>query len=79
MENTVTVTASNTTWMALARTVARAVRFIERKLRDWTRPDSTAPILPELITDLTRSKRELLAENALLRQQLIVACRQFKG
>jgi hypothetical protein len=30
------------------------------------------------MADLTRSKRELLAENALLRQQLIVARRQFK-
>jgi len=44
------------------------VRSVERKLRDWTRPNSAPPPLLGLITDLTRSKRELLAENALLRQ-----------
>ncbi len=30
------------------------------------------------VSDMTRSKRELLAENALLRQQLIVLRRQIK-
>jgi len=59
--------------------VTRAVRFVERKVRGWTRPDRAAPpLLLGLMGDLTRSKRELLAENALLRQQLIVARRQFK-
>ena len=78
MENVATVTGWNTIWKALGRSVARAVRFIERKVRDWTRPDRAAPLLLGLMADLTRSRRELLAENALLRQQLIVARRQFK-
>src|SRR5262245_32309278 len=41
------------------------VRFI-------TRP---APVVGGLIEDVTRSRKELIAENALLRQQLIVAAR----
>jgi hypothetical protein len=54
------------------------VRFVERKVRDWTRSDSAAPLLLGLMADLTRSKRELLLENVLLRQQLIVVRRQLK-
>jgi len=58
--------------------VTRAVRFVVRKVSDWTRPERAAPLLLGLMADLTLSKRELLAENALLRQQLSVARRQFK-
>jgi len=43
----------------------------------WTKPDTTSLILGTL-TDLARSKSELVAENALLRQQLIVLRRQVK-
>ena len=38
----------------------------------------TAGLLPGLVSDLTRSRTELLAENALLRQQLIVLKRSAK-
>lgn len=42
----------------------------------------TEPARPNLVTgtlaDLPRSRAELLAENALLRQQLIVLCRNMK-
>ena len=43
----------------------------------WTKPDTTSLILGTL-TDLVRSKSELVAENALLRQQLIILRRQVK-
>ncbi len=43
----------------------------------WTKPLRTSLPLSTL-TDLGRSKSELLAENALLRQQLIVLKRQVK-
>jgi putative transposase len=43
----------------------------------WTKPDTTSLLLGTL-TDLARSKSELVAENALLRQQLIVLRRQVK-
>lgn len=43
----------------------------------WTKPLS--PSLPlGTLTDLSRSKPELIAENALLRQQLIILRRQVK-
>ena len=43
----------------------------------WTKPDTTSLILGTL-TDLARSKSELVAENALLRQQLVLLRRQVK-
>jgi len=78
MENRTGVVVGHTISKPFTRGVTRAVRFVVSKVRDWTRPDRAAPLLLGLMADLTRSKRELLAENALLRQQLIVARRQFK-
>ena len=43
----------------------------------WTKPLSTSLLLAAL-TDLGRSKSQLIAENALLRQQLIILSRQVK-
>jgi hypothetical protein len=43
----------------------------------WTKPDTTSLILGTL-TDLARSKSELVAANALLRQQLVILRRQVK-
>jgi putative transposase len=48
----------------------------ERALR-WIKPVTTSFVLGTL-ADLTRGKAELLAENALLRQQLIILRRQVK-
>ncbi len=69
---------SNIIWEVLTRCTAPALRFVERRLREWARPHGVAPLALGMVADLTRSKGELLLENALLRQQLIVACRQFK-
>jgi len=38
----------------------------------------TIPLLLGMLVDLTRGKSELIAENALLRQQLIILRRQIK-
>lgn len=43
----------------------------------WTKPTSSA-LLFSTITDLPRSKHDLIVENAMLRQQLIVLRRQVK-
>ena len=43
----------------------------------WTKPLGTSLLLANL-TDLGRSKSEFIAENALLRQQLIILRRQVK-
>jgi putative transposase len=48
----------------------------ERVLR-WIKPSTTSLVFGTL-ADLTRGKAELLAENALLRQQLIILRRQMK-
>jgi hypothetical protein len=48
---------------------------VEQHFKRWTKPSGNSLITGTLI-DVTRSKRELIAENALLRQQLIVFKRQ---
>jgi putative transposase len=48
---------------------------IKSAIREATRP---LPLVTGLAVDLTRSRKELLAENAFLRQQLIVASRRVK-
>ena len=61
--------------------VTCVIRFYLRPLHHrfvvWTKPDTTSLMLGKL-TDLARSKSELVAENALLRQQLIILRRQVK-
>ena len=47
------------------------------RLRQWTKPDNHTLALNAAL-DLTRSKSELVLENAILRQQLIILQRQTK-
>jgi putative transposase len=46
-------------------------------LREWTKPDNHG-LVGGAVADATRSKSELMLENALLRQQVIVLDRQVK-
>ena len=59
----------------------RLIRLCQARLHTrfvrWTRP-FTPSLLLGTIADLGRSKSELMAENALLRQQLIILKRQVK-
>ena len=48
-----------------------------RRLRQWTKPDNHT-LFPNVVSDLARSKAELVLENAFLRQQLITLQRQVK-
>jgi hypothetical protein len=57
----------------LASVGSRMIRW----LREWTKPDSHG-LVGGAVADATRSKSELMLENALLRQQLIVLDRQVK-
>jgi transposase InsO family protein len=50
---------------------------VQQRLHRWVRPDSDSLAVGAAL-DLTRSKPELVLENALLRQQLIVLQRQVK-
>jgi hypothetical protein len=60
--------------IALGRTEAQALR---RRLLAATRP-ARAPLITGTLADLARSKPALVAENALLRQQLIILRRGVK-
>jgi putative transposase len=53
------------------------LRALSSRLTHWTKPPVTSLPLATL-TDLGRSKSELVAEIALLRQQLIILERQVK-
>src|SRR6266851_4153384 len=53
------------------------LRSLHHRFILWTKPDTTSLLLGMLI-DLSRSKSQLVAENALLRQQLIILRRQVK-
>ena len=61
----------------LKRLVGTSVSVLRTRFVHWTTPLTSSLPLGTL-TDLARSKAELLAENALLRQQLIMLKRQVK-
>ena len=52
-------------------------QLLQRRLLNWTKPLRDSLLLGT-IRDLSQGKAELLAENALLRQQLIILRRQIK-
>ena len=62
-------------WKAGKRLVGRGLAQIETKLKEWTKPAPDRQV-SGVVTDLVRSKQELIAENAFLRQQVIVLKRQ---
>jgi hypothetical protein len=47
------------------------VIWIQRLIKHWAKP-ATLTLISGIFSDLTRSRSELVIENALLRQQLIV-------
>ena len=57
--------------------VVRVVRKIEQRFQQWTKPNHESLVVGTL-ADVTRGKGELIAENALLRQQVIILQRQTK-
>ena len=52
-------------------------RQLTQYLKRWTKP-TTAVLAEETLSDMVRSRADLIAENALLRQQLTVLNRQVK-
>src|SRR5262249_57982809 len=62
-----------------ARHLARnGVHALQRHLLRWTTPATSGSLVLGCAADLVRSRSELVAENALLRQQLIVLARSVK-
>ncbi|MFZ1042697.1 MAG: hypothetical protein WCA79_04045 [Anaerolineales bacterium] len=51
--------------------------WLQQHIKHWTKP-ATAVLISGLLTNVTRSRSDLIVENALLRQQLIVLHRQIK-
>jgi len=62
---------------AIRRRAQATLRAAHRLLLVWTRP-ATGPFVGGAFADLTRTKAALVAENAFLRQQLVVLARQVK-
>ena len=65
-------------WNTLSKRVRKLVALPKRlleELREWSRPVRVAA---HAVADVRKTKAELIADNALLRQQLIVANRQIK-
>jgi len=61
----------------LKKRAAATLRAVHARFLRWTKP-ATRTLVRGAITDVTMSKAALMAENALLRQQLIVLRRQVK-
>jgi putative transposase len=61
----------------LRRLVGTSLDVLRVRFVDWTTP-LTLSLPFGTLADLARSKSELVAENALLRQQLIILKRQVK-
>ena len=66
-----------TIWTTIRRRAQKVLRAAHHQLLGWTRP-TTGPRIGSTVGDLTRTKAALVAENALLRQQLVVLARQVK-
>jgi hypothetical protein len=65
-------------WNTGKQLVTRGFQQIETKVKEWTKPAPDRQITG-IAVDLLRSKPELMAENAFLRQQVIVLKRQHTG
>jgi len=61
----------------LTRLTGLCLQLLQHRFVVWTTPDTTSLLLGTL-TDLAKSKSQLVAENALLRQQLIILRRHVK-
>ena len=62
---------------AIKRGAWTFLHAVHRRLLAWTRPE-TGPLVGGAVSDLTRTKAALVAENAFLRQQLVVLGRQVE-
>src|SRR5258708_31034382 len=61
----------------VGRVVYSGLKLLEQTVKTWTKPN-TATVVISALADMTRTKGELIAENALLRQQLTVLQRYVK-
>lgn len=64
-------------WSALKQRALAIWQRVQEEVKRWTKP-VTQTVVVGAMTDLMRSKTDLVLENALLRQQLSVLARQVK-
>jgi putative transposase len=63
--------------ITIKQRVCLSFHALQKRFLCWVKPPATSLVLGTL-TDLLRGKSELIAENALLRQQLTILQRQIK-
>ena len=63
--------------LSIKQRICLCLHKLQEYILRWLKP-STASLALGTFADLTRGKAELLAENALLRQQLIILRREVK-
>lgn len=64
-------------FISIKQRVCFSFHALQACVSQWIKPPATSLLLGTL-ADLTRERSELMAENALLRQQLIILRRQVK-
>jgi putative transposase len=57
--------------------MGKFLHWLQECVKLWTKP-ATSALTIGILSDLTRSRADLVVENALLRQQLIILKRQIK-
>ena len=57
--------------------MSKILLWLKERVKSWMKP-ATSVLIIATISDLTRSRIDLVVENALLRQQLIILNRQVK-
>ncbi len=57
--------------------MGKILHWLQERIKLWTKP-ATLPLILGLLSDFTRSRADLIIEDALLHQQLIVLNRQIK-
>ncbi len=62
---------------SITQPISRFSQCLIRTFRRWAQPITATPLVGA-VTDVTLSRRDLIVENALLRQQLLVVQRQVK-
>jgi putative transposase len=64
-------------FISIKQRICFSFHSLQERFSRWIKPP-TASLLLGTLADMTRGKSELLAENALLRHQLIILRRQIK-
>jgi hypothetical protein len=57
--------------------IGKFLLWLQERIKHWIKP-ATPVLVSGVLSDITRSRADLVVENALLRQQLIVLNRQVK-